>query len=741
MTKNGVFIVLEGTDGSGKGTQFKLLAEHLKERGHDVALFDFPQYDQPSSHFVKKYLNGEYGTAEEIGPYTASLFYALDRFEAAAAIREALEQGKIVLANRFTGSNMAHQGTKFVHAEERRGYFIWLDNLEFEMLKVPRPDLSLVLRVPADVAQKLVDQKESRSYTDKKRDLHEADLSHLERSVVVYDDLCQLFPKDFQRIDCVRGGELLPIETVHELVRQKLEPMLPARPADKTKENTPVSASKVTKQDEVVAAVPAKAADELVTNATTNVYGFTDKLSPQTIAAGLAQFAQADGSLRTTILQQLSDAENRDKKLPSAALEHTKQLSGQHIVVEQASSMLAKKLEWGRLAAYVEQSSRAITYDKKDESGNYKYYIPDYLSIDIKTAYCAHMDEIFRLYGTMVTTLAKYLEESSQTPAADRDEAWSRAFQTKARETLRPVLPVAAETSVGVFASGQALESLVLRLLGDPLPEARGAGEAILAAARKANPTFFSGKDMAEQGNAWIAHRTSTREAVKNLANDLLSDNHAAEAEPVQLVSVWPRNEFDLVPDMLYEHSNLPLKKIQEEVATWSYEKRLTVFEAYIGERTSRRQKPGRALEKAHYSWDLVSDYDVFRDLQRHRMVDDLEWQELTPRYGFDMPKLVEEASLEEDFQTCFDISLKLHSLMQVSGYDLEAQYATLLGHKMRWKVTYNAREAFHLHELRLGVHGHEATRKLVRQMHEKLSEVHPLLGESMKFASSDHNN
>jgi dTMP kinase len=228
-TDAGTFIVIEGTDGSGKGTQFQLLAERLQQAGYEVALFDFPQYENESSYFVRQYLNGKYGSADEIGPYTGSLFYALDRFEAAQAIREALAAGKIVLANRFVGSNMAHQGTKFINPEERRGYFIWLDNLEFEMLRVPRPHASFVLRVPAEIAQELVDQKEARSYTDKKRDIHEADLSHLQRAVQVYDEMCELFPRDFVRVDCVRGGQLMDIETVQELL-WLLAPRLPSQP-------------------------------------------------------------------------------------------------------------------------------------------------------------------------------------------------------------------------------------------------------------------------------------------------------------------------------------------------------------------------------------------------------------------------------------------------------------------------------------------------------------------------------
>jgi dTMP kinase len=114
--RSGLFLVIEGTDGSGKGTQFNLLKERLESSGYDVAAFDFPQYEQPSSFFVKEYLNGNYGTAEQVGPYTGSLFYALDRYQAAPQIQQALAEGKVVIANRYTGSNMAHQGTKFKNA-------------------------------------------------------------------------------------------------------------------------------------------------------------------------------------------------------------------------------------------------------------------------------------------------------------------------------------------------------------------------------------------------------------------------------------------------------------------------------------------------------------------------------------------------------------------------------------------------------------------------------------------------
>ncbi len=755
-SRAGVFLVLEGTDGSGKGTQFELLKQQLLDKGHDVATFDFPQYEEPSSFFVREYLNGKYGTAEEVGPYTSSLFYALDRFQAADHIRQALLEGKVVLANRFTGSNMAHQGTKFTNAEERRGFFIWLDNVEFEMLKIPRPDMSFVLRVPAETAQKLVDQKGERSYTDKKRDIHEADLGHLKKSVEVYDDLCQLFPKDFQRLDCTRDGELLDIETIQNILWQKIEPMLP-KPSKKSGKTAAVQTHKpasalsdtpyVNKNYDGsydITAAGKRFLQEAVTSSDGNVYGFTDSLSPITIAAAMARLSRRGDDMRITLLDEFAGKLGKDQKLLQRVItaygdDSVQQLAGQHIVVENASNLLTKKLEWGRLASYLEQSTRYIYFDQKDKNGRYKYHVPAHLPKDIKKQYTESMDKIFDLYSDMVHELTDYVQTNSSAAADERDGAWKLATRAQACDAIRPVLPVATTATVGMYGSGQAIEGLIMRLMADDLPEARETGEQILREVRKTNPTFFERADKPDRGGATVAYLANTRHAVGELADKLLPDQHAKQGtknDAAQLLETWPRNELDLVADMLYEHSSLPLKEIQETVASWPYEQKLQVFKAYMGERLNRRHRPGRALEKAHYSWDLVCDYGIFRDLQRHRMVDDLEWQQLTPRYGYDMPELVEEAGLSDQFEECFDLSLKLYSQLQKAGYPLEAQYATLLGHRMRWKITYNAREAFHLHELRTSPQGHPGYRKLVLDMHEKLSEVHPLLGEAMKFVN-----
>jgi thymidylate kinase/thymidylate synthase ThyX len=751
--KNGVFIVIEGTDGSGKGTQFELLTQRLKSEGYDVATFDFPQYESPSSYFVKQYLNGKYGTAEKVGPYTGSIFYALDRFEAKAKIDEAINAGKVVLANRFTGSNMAHQGTKFDSDEERNGYFMWLDAIEFKMLGIPRPDISIVLRVPAETAQKLVDKKAKRSYTDKKRDIHEADLAHMQKAVKIYDDLCRLFPDEFKSLDCVRNNELMSVDSIHNLVWETLLPLLPSKG-----NNTMTASAKSPKNDELDEAnfvekinginrITEEGYQELekyVTNTKDNVYAFNDKLSAVTVAAAMARLSRRGDDMRITILDEFLGKAGKDQNLLKRVItaygdDSVQQLVGQHIVVEGASNLLTKKLEWGRLASYLEQSTRYIYFDQKDENGKFKYYTPPHFDKQTKQTYEQSLDQIFEIYSKLVRKLTDFVRTESKVPKQEQDVAWQGATRAQACDAIRPILPVATKSTVGIFASGQALESLIMHLLADELPEAKETGQKILNETRKVLSTFLERADKPDRGGAWQAYKAETYSSVSKLAEKYLDTTHTQNTEEaVALTNYWPKNELDLVPNILYEHSQKSLAEIKSEVDTWTYDNRAQVINTFIGERLNRRQRPGRAFEQAHYSFDLICDYGIFRDLQRHRMVDDLNWQFLSPRFGYAIPELVEKAGLVDEFEQCFEISLKLYSILQEAGYTLEAQYAVLLGHKMRWKVTLNARQAYQMIELRTAPQGHTGYRKLAQQMYDKISEVHPLIANGMKFVNQD---
>jgi len=214
--RKGKFIVIEGTDGSGKTAQFQELVGHLKIKGIDVVTFDFPQYGKQSSYFVREYLNGQYGTWEEVGPYKASMFYALDRYDVGWQIRRWLDEGRVVLSNRYVSSNMGHQGAKIHSPAKRKKFFAWLHELEYGILEIPKPDLTIVLHVPAPIAQSLVDKKGKREYIGGiRRDIHEADLTHLRQAEETYLAMVKMFPREYRLVECVEKKQLLSIDAVH----------------------------------------------------------------------------------------------------------------------------------------------------------------------------------------------------------------------------------------------------------------------------------------------------------------------------------------------------------------------------------------------------------------------------------------------------------------------------------------------------------------------------------------------
>jgi dTMP kinase len=200
------FIAIEGADGAGKSTHAALLAEWLRAQGYEVAEFSFPQYGKPSAYFLERYLNGEYGALDSIAPYRAALFFALDRYDVAGDIRAALDAAKIVVTSRFVGSNMAIQGSKIHDAAERKTFYNQISELEYGLLNLPQPDLSVVLSVPAKIADRLIEERSRGS-----RKLHEAHLSQIQAYVHSFEELCDLHPKKFARFPLSEQGKLQSI--------------------------------------------------------------------------------------------------------------------------------------------------------------------------------------------------------------------------------------------------------------------------------------------------------------------------------------------------------------------------------------------------------------------------------------------------------------------------------------------------------------------------------------------------
>lgn len=204
----GKLIVLDGTDGAGKTTQTNMLVDTLREEGYDVEIADFPKYGSKSAGPLEEYLDGKYG---DLNPYASSVFYAVDRLDASAQLYQWLDEGKIVISNRYVTANAGHQGGKIIDRLERLKFFKWLNNLEYNIFGIPKPDLNIILHVPAKVGQARTLKQ------NKKKDMHALNLQHLENAEKVYLEIAQLLPNT-RLVECAEGDDMLTPQDVHNQV-------------------------------------------------------------------------------------------------------------------------------------------------------------------------------------------------------------------------------------------------------------------------------------------------------------------------------------------------------------------------------------------------------------------------------------------------------------------------------------------------------------------------------------------
>ncbi len=418
------------------------------------------------------------------------------------------------------------------------------------------------------------------------------------------------------------------------------------------------------------------------------------------------------------------------------------QLGGVHLACEQASNLLTKVLEWGRLMAYLEQSTRYIAYDSRI-GGRYRYHRPpDILMSATGTRYVGEMDRLFDTYAELVPRMQEHFRRLVPKAPDDSDFIYRQAIRAKAFDAVRGVLPAASLSNVGIYGTGQGYEMLLLRMRAHPLPEARRYAEMMLVELRKVIPSFLKRVDIPDRGVAWSQYLEANGEAMGTVAQRLLPDDEPATeglaaGGEVRLVDFDPDAEVKLVASMLYPYSSMSEVAIEDEVRAMGVEDRLAVMRAYAGERTNRRHKPGRGLERSYYRFDVLADYGAFRDLQRHRMLT-IEWQPLTPRHGYVMPPDVGEAGLAADFEGAMGRSAELYELL-ARRFPAEASYAVSLAYRVRFVMQMNAREAMHLLELRTTPQGHPAYRQVAREMHTLIAEQagHRAVAEMMRFV--DH--
>ena len=414
------------------------------------------------------------------------------------------------------------------------------------------------------------------------------------------------------------------------------------------------------------------------------------------------------------------------------------QLGGVHLACEQASNLLTKVLERGRLMSYLEQSTRYIAYDARI-GGRYRYHRdPAVVGSDLGLRYVGDLDRLFDTYGELASTMTDFFRERFPKDPADSDFIYRQALKAKSLDAVRGVLPAASLSNVGIYGTGQGYESLLLRMRAHPLPEARSYADLMLTELRKVIPSFLKRVDLTDRGVAASTYLAGTRTHMEELTEQLLPDQPGGgEAPSVRLVDFDPDAEVKLVASMLYPYARLAHDDIEARVRTMSVDERLAVVRAYVGERTNRRHRPGRAFERPSYRFDVLADYGAFRDLQRHRLLT-IEWQPLSPRHGYTRPEAVDLAGLTATFDEAMERSADLHDAL-AERFPVQAPYAVSLAYRIRFVMEMNAREAMHLIELRTTPQGHPAYRVVAQEMHRLIAEEagHRAVAEAMRFA--DH--
>jgi len=473
---------------------------------------------------------------------------------------------------------------------------------------------------------------------------------------------------------------------------------------------------------------------------------------PETVKGALfARYSRYPGTLRRLFLEEFADslpamreAWDGDEGRRASELyerifvgygdDSVAQLGGAHVACEWTSNVLTKVLQRPRLASYLEQSTRYIAYDAAMPGGGYRYYRDGALG----PQYEAAMDALFDAYAQALPRVRAWVDETFPRTDGERPAARKRAVNAKALDLLRGLLPAASLSHMGIYASGQAYEQLILHLFAHPLPEARAYGQMILDAIKATMPSFVSRVERPDRGGEWVRYLERRRDATERWVQRLGLDRREPPPEDrpsVRLLHV-DGDEETLLAALLFEGAATGEEDTLAAVGRLDTDERARMLGDLVGERSNRRHRPGRGFEALRYRFEVVSDYGAFRDLQRHRMLT-VQWQALTPDLGAAVPEEVSAAGCGDLYARALERSREEYERLAGAGLVDAAPYALCLGYRIRYVLDLNAREAMHLIELRSGREGHPTYRAVAHEMHAQIAEHHPAVAAAMSHVDT----
>ncbi len=426
------------------------------------------------------------------------------------------------------------------------------------------------------------------------------------------------------------------------------------------------------------------------------------------------------------------------------------QLGGAHLACEQASAILAKIIERGRLAAYLEQSTRYIYYDVKlrDSNGaeSFRYRIPPEIANGpLARRYVDAMNRLFERYSSVVHRLTLYYRNRLVSRSSQQNPGEFKRFtRGLACDAARGLLPAATTSNIGVFATGQAYEMMLMRMNASPLAESREYASWGLIELRKVIEGFLTRVDLEDRGLAWSAYLRNIGVEMNSLVDELqhsdVGSSYDIQKDEVRLVDWDEEAEVKIVAAALYPYSRHSDEELISAARRMSATQRQRIISSYVGQRRNRRHKPGRGMERVYYRFDVLSDFGSFRDLQRHRMMT-IDWQKLTPHHGYSTPQAVQDVEPDvfnswcaamSDMEELYDQVLNHH------GLDV-AQYVVPFGFRIRYNIQMNARQAFHMLELRTESSGHADYRRICAKMHQLIRDQagHRAIAGAMEYVDA----
>lgn len=407
------------------------------------------------------------------------------------------------------------------------------------------------------------------------------------------------------------------------------------------------------------------------------------------------------------------------------------ELGGAHIAVESVSNIATKFIEDSRIGlSPLEKSTRYVYFNDKI-NGEYKYLRePAIMQSEFADLYVQTMDMLFDAYSRLIEPMKKFIMERHSMEEGMTERAYNFTIRAKACDILRVFLPAATLTNMGVFGNGRAFEYLLTKMYAHDLAEIKIIAAQMQSELDKVIPSFVK-RSNDQYGQATQKFWAGTRAAVEELVREQLP-LEPGKAEEVELVEWDDRAEEKVAAAILYSQSRHPLRQIRRVVEGMLPDERKKVLDEYLMRRQNRRHRPGRAFEHASYTFDILSNFGAYRDLQRHRILTQ-ERQSLTVRHGFDTPPELVEAGFVEEYRQAMEAAR--NAFLQISRkFPEQAQYVVPFGCRVRWYFHINLRELFHLIELRTMQQGHPDYRRICQEMFRLARNVHPRLVEHMRF-------